>query len=444
MKQAEIDNIQHEISELNLSGLSFVEFFNLKNVNEQLNSSLLMFFEANNFLINKKEVKYSEYYSVFLKSHIININIVLFKEAGSYHLSLYDSKFVFDLFSGSKRSIFRNHKLSYLETLFSKNPSLLKFFKSLHFEDLSPKRMEESVEKISFVLSVLKNTPFNNALYSNLKDEYNNTFLSNTLFQYFLIFKNDHPKNNSVIHMLSHLIKRYNMLCLDAVHTFKIFDFLYENLKTNQFLNKKISNKSLLTQEMYDLFFSLRHNEIFIKDFLNNIIPNISGFKTSQQLASSLLTLCDTQNNWKTELLTKKLVANNVPFFSPIDGVLVARIYNREHSILFGSPAWCINKDTTTFNELVSQKLKQHIIFDLNRNSIDPDSIIGISIDHKHRVPLREAFNKSNDCVVFEKRNSEIMIKSLAGIYSFKTKESIKRNTYSVLSFFRRFFRYIY
>lgn len=444
MKQAEIDNIQHEISELNLSGLSFVEFFNLKNVNEQLNSSLLMFFEANNFLINKKEVKYSEYYSVFLKSHIININIVLFKEAGSYHLSLYDSKFVFDLFSGSKRSIFRNHKLSYLETLFSKNPSLLKFFKSLHFEDLSPKRMEESVEKISFVLSVLKNTPFNNALYSNLKDEYDNTFLSNTLFQYFLIFKNDHPKNNSVIHMLSHLIKRYNMLCLDAVHTFKIFDFLYENLKTNQFLNKKISNKSLLTKEVYDLYFTFRNNETFKKDFINNIIPNISGIKTPEHLLYSILNLDDTHNNWDLLSLKNKLSINNVPFFSPMEGVLVARIYNREHSILFGSPAWCINKDTFTFNELVSKKLKQHIIFDLNRNSMDSDSIIGISIDHKHNVPLREAFNKSNDCVIFEKRNSEIIIKSLSGIASFRKKKIITKSTHNFLDFIKRLFRYVY
>lgn len=384
----EIYKIIDYVDLLNKSGLSFFDFFETLSEDEKSESCLSLLASSTNFLINNHSKKYSEYYSsIFLNKIRKPVMLTLFRADGHYNLHLQNFSHL-----NNSNDVLRNHKITYLNTKFKKNPSLLKFIKSLKIEKISIDKIDSGYEKLMYVLSVLKNKNFNDFFYVNFKNQQGNRFLLSHYLHGF--FKNIDKKKN-----LTDMFIAINKNNCDSssFHFFSFVDFLFFNFKVNQFIKKEFTqNRKLINNDIYDLIFKIYNSDECFASFSRHILPKISKFKTEKALLDCLSSFFDNYNNWNYSFFYNKLVENKIVFDSSENNILIFKIENYSQAFDYCPPIWCIKDDERSFAIRESEKKEVFIVMNFNLPCTDPKSILGITLDSLGN--LFESYDRSNKC----------------------------------------------
>lgn len=197
-------------------------------------------------------------------------------------------------------------------------------------------------------------------------------------------------------------------------NTFKIIDKFIENeqiLKNNKFDMTLFKNKSLeviddafsniiikhsvekyalsimsnkykhlLNDNSLVLFETIKNNNVSKKDLQNILGKKIAAIKTPEALESYLKEIINHFNGFTAMALQIKLDNNKIEKVYDKNNIIVFEVKQFNESKDLGSPSWCISRDNFYFNQYTSDKCKQFILYDFNKNEFENDSLIGFTL----------------------------------------------------------------
>lgn len=240
--------------------------------------------------------------------------------------------------------------LSIVDLTFKKNPTLASFFKGLLADDF--KNIGQCYSSMRTFLdneNILKANGFE-ILNQDLKS------------------KNENPN----------------------VYARSNFEFLSDNMnkcidnhKLKQYAHSIASNKymHLYNEETYAQCALLMDQNIEAKLLQQLIGKKIAAFKTPEEFNSAIKSTVESFNGFNYESLMAKGEYYKSKLISETDNILIFKIDNYQQSQSMGSSSWCISRDEFYFNSYVDDANFQYFIYDLNKNSSDISSMIGITVE---------------------------------------------------------------
>lgn len=137
----------------------------------------------------------------------------------------------------------------------------------------------------------------------------------------------------------------------------------------------------------------------------------LAAYKTTEDLNNGLTKLLDSFNNFDFETILEKTKNNNATLISSEDNIIIVKIDNFNQSKALGSNSWCISRDKQYFDSYTNNNKNQYFIYNLNKNSIDTESIIGLTL--KSDGSYYTAHKKNDDSFSRNDYIKELQIKIL-------------------------------
>lgn len=95
--------------------------------------------------------------------------------------------------------------------------------------------------------------------------------------------------------------------------------------------------------------------------------------------------------------LVEKANKENVTITKSESNQIVLEIKSFKEAELFGSKHWGISKIEDLYNAYIAKDDKQYFIFDFNKDPIDDNFLIGVTLDNNKKI--KHAFNQEVDRV---------------------------------------------
>jgi len=185
------------------------------------------------------------------------------------------------------------------------------------------------------------------------------------------------------------------------------------NLVITNHLNRQYAHsiasskyKHLYDDESYKVIAEIKDLGVESKILQDLIGKKLAAFKTPQDFNTALVKLLNNFSNFTSVKILEKAKDNNIEVISQENNVIVLKIENFNQSKELGSSSWCITRENHYFQSY-SKNNHQYFVYDLNKNSIDNDSIIGITLDPHG---LYKASHFKNDNSVGEKNSKDLQL----------------------------------
>lgn len=220
--------------------------------------------------------------------------------------------------------------------------------------------------------------------------------------------ENENILKNSDLSIISELekIHSYSPYNFDyfessSSNTFEILDDKMNSIvrehKIKQYAHSIASNKymHLYNQDIYETIKEIYDMNISASTLQLYIGKKIASFKTSDDFNSALMGYLDTINSFNPESIKLKALNNNVLISVEDDNLIILKIDNFNQSKVLGSPSWCISREAHYFNSY-KERSEQYFIYDFSKNSKDPLSMIGITLNNDGEVTAAHEKDDNN------------------------------------------------
>lgn len=156
----------------------------------------------------------------------------------------------------------------------------------------------------------------------------------------------------------------------------------------NQKKKEKVIND--IKKSKYSFLFD-ENNEKLIKDIMeisgyesidSDILKKIAKYKTKESLNFELIKHLENINNWNREFYLEKIKnLKGAKIIKDKNEKLLVEIENFEASQEIGSKDWCISYNIEHFRCYKNNLNRQYFLYDFNKNTLDKESMIGITVN---------------------------------------------------------------
>lgn len=181
----------------------------------------------------------------------------------------------------------------------------------------------------------------------------------------------------------------------------KIYDFAeyFVERKAVSKLRKIMTthdNKSYVGKKINTLLKEVVRIGITTKEFKESFAKKIKKYKTEVEIEEGLKKYTRSLSGWEMKNWQKKILSPNINVVANIiDDIMVLEVLDYDTMKELGSTQWCIATDKSYFDEYTGGYNKQYMICDFSRESEDPLSMIGATIDFYGNIYV--AHNKNDD-----------------------------------------------
>lgn len=211
------------------------------------------------------------------------------------------------------------------------------------------------------------------------------------------------------------------------VITDSIYSFV-KNFKVEQLANSILSNKykHLLSPECIPIF-SLMFESNFKKSDIQEFVgKKIASCKTKEDFYSYLESVYNSVFNFGIEKLNADLRnSKNAKILIEEDNFVVLKIDNFEDSKLLGTSNWCISRNSSYFDNYVTNN-HQYFVYDFSKKDTDVMSLIGITLYSNGSI--NAAHDKVDDNIKRSGDISEIVNKIIIADFNELTDINLHSN----------------
>lgn len=183
--------------------------------------------------------------------------------------------------------------------------------------------------------------------------------------------------------------------------------------KIIQYAHSIVSKKyrDLYNKETYKIIKEIYNLDVSKEKLQELFGKKLAAYKTTEDLNNGLTKLLDSFNNFDFETILEKTKNNKATLISSEDNIIIVKIDNFNQSKALGSNSWCISRDKQYFDSYTNNNKNQYFIYNLNKNSIDTESIIGLTL--KSDGSYYTAHKKNDDSFSRNDFIKELQIKIL-------------------------------
>lgn len=151
--------------------------------------------------------------------------------------------------------------------------------------------------------------------------------------------------------------------------------------KLNQYANSILSNKykHLLNDNVLDSFKILKDSGVSEKSLQSFVGKKIAAMQDSEQFSRYLDKVVEHFSGFSEDILLDKLSTFDLKPIYHKDEVVVFQVNTFEQSKALGSPAWCIARENSYFNDYTSENSIQYFMYDFSKSEKDSLSMIGFT-----------------------------------------------------------------
>ena len=204
----------------------------------------------------------------------------------------------------------------------------------------------------------------------------------------FKTIKNTIIENNNLLK----LIETMDLESIEDIIVERKPYFEYEKLIKRNF---KKEYSSLINEKTEKLLTKMFRTGITYDEFNSEFMPKIKRYIDSEDFFEAVKNYINIKSDWNFESKKVKFSEYNVNYKEIEDNVYVAKIENYEQSRALGSTQWCISYEKSYFDQYTEFFSEQFFIYDFNKTSEDPMSMIGFTTDIFSNV--KNAHNKFDE-----------------------------------------------
>jgi hypothetical protein len=167
----------------------------------------------------------------------------------------------------------------------------------------------------------------------------------------------------------------------------KIYDFAeyFIERKAVAKLRKSMTthdNKSYIGDKINTLLKEVVRTGVTTREFKDSFSKKIKKYKTEFEIEEGLKKYTRSLSGWEMKNWQKKILFPNINVVANIiDDIMVLEVLDYDTMKNLGSTQWCIATDKSYFDEYTGGYNKQYIICDFSKESEDPQSMIGLTVD---------------------------------------------------------------
>lgn len=255
-----------------------------------------------------------------------------------------------------------------LKYISRKNPSIFKSMISKRQDLIPPEEAKQIYDNAMEISNIIKGKK-----KSEVLDFIVNEDLKKKVFLEFVKSKGIQANVNDLI------------LGFNAEELYDLAQHLKEEQKTYTFINKVTSKKSkdLLTKKSHNLIKEITRLGITEKEFKTSFSNKISKYKTEEDLELGLQKYLQSLAGWSQDAWSKRLESYDISYDEIYDDMIMFEVEDFQTMNKIGSSQWCIATDEGFFDQYVDKRVynRQMVVLDFNRESDDPLSMVGITID---------------------------------------------------------------
>jgi hypothetical protein len=255
-----------------------------------------------------------------------------------------------------------------LKYISRKHPSIFKSMMKKRHDLSPPEEAKQIYDNIMEISNIIKGK-----YKSEVLDFIINEDLKKKVFLEFIKSKG----TNANIHDL--------ILGFNAETLYDLAQHLKEEQMVYTFINKVTSKKSkdLINKKSHSYIKEITRLGITDKEFKASFSNKISKYKTKKELELGLQKYLQTLAGWSKNALFKKLEIHEIFPEEIYDDIIMFEVEDFKTMQKIGSSQWCIATDEVFFEQYVDKKeyTRQMMVLDFNRESDDPLSMIGVTID---------------------------------------------------------------
>lgn len=196
----------------------------------------------------------------------------------------------------------------------------------------------------------------------------NQQILKHYKFDYLKTYKDhlEHPERimttfERVSDTMHKIVKDHNVKQFAYSITSKKYEHLYDK-DTYRYM-----------EALYDL-------DITKLDLQNYIGRKIALYKNPDEFNTGLALFLNSFNGFDRTTILEKAQEHKTDIIYDSDNKLIFEIKSFSQSQKLGNSSWCISRETSYFDSYTSDNQKQYFLFDFNKDSIDLDSLVGITL----------------------------------------------------------------
>lgn len=188
--------------------------------------------------------------------------------------------------------------------------------------------------------------------------------------------------------------------------------------KLNQYANSILSNKykHLLSDNALESFKILKESGVSEKSLQTFVGKKIAAIQDHEQFSRYLDKVVDHFSGFSPDILLDKLATFDLKPVYNKDDVIVFQVCTFEQSKALGSPAWCIARENSYFNDYTSENSIQYFMYDFTKSEKDSLSMIGFTTyqngdlrakhlkDDDDYYNMSESFRNIVDNVIYNNR----------------------------------------
>lgn len=151
--------------------------------------------------------------------------------------------------------------------------------------------------------------------------------------------------------------------------------------KLNQYANSILSNKykHLLSESALESFKILKESGVSEKSLQTFVGKKIAAIQDGEQFSRYLDKVVEHFSGFSQDVLLDKLSTFDLKPVYNKDDVVVFQVHTFEQSKALGSPAWCIARENSYFNDYTSEDSIQYFMYDFSKSEKDNLSMIGFT-----------------------------------------------------------------
>lgn len=156
---------------------------------------------------------------------------------------------------------------------------------------------------------------------------------------------------------------------------------IVKNHHHKQYAHSIVSNKykHLYNDDSYKIIAEIKDLSIEASVLQDLIGKKLAAFETPDDFNNALAKLLNSFNHFTQEKIIEKANKAGTEIISTTDNKIILKIDSFSQSKDLGSSSWCISRYDHYF-ESYSKRGHQYFIYDLNKNSIDISSMIGMTL----------------------------------------------------------------
>jgi len=206
---------------------------------------------------------------------------------------------------------------------------------------------------------------------------------------------------------------------------------IVKNHKVKQYAHSIASKKymHLYDETSYKIIEAIYDLKIESSVLQDNIGRKIAAYHTPDEFNTGLKGLLNTFSDFTPEKIREKAKACHSDIIYDDDNKIIVKIEDFKQSRIMGSSSWCIARDEHYFKSYVGENNHQYFIYDLNKDSSDNESMVGITLTPE--IDCEAAHAKNDDDVSNDRRltfeNIDIIVKYDSGWYQDELKVRAKK-----------------